>query len=166
MLRNCLINSLLQISDILEVTHKLPEDQATEFYVGTNAGKHVRHVLDHVLTFIPSIKTGTLDYNRRNRDSDVETNWQAAQTQLKDILKTLKTLDINDKALEVISEIDTCSTENDTFTSNVPREVLYLINHTMHHAAYIKLLAKNCGVDLPDNIGIAPATASHIRKMG
>ena len=166
MLRNALINSLLQISDILEVTQNLPHDKATNFYIGTNAGKHVRHVLDHVLTFIPSIETGVLDYNLRNRDSDIETNWQAANAQLLEILQTLETLDMNNKALEVISEIDICSTENDTFTSNVPREVLYLINHTMHHAAYIKLLAKNCGVDLPDNIGIAPATATHIRKTG
>ncbi len=164
MLRNCLINSLLQITDILTATQNLPKDKATDFYITSNAGKHVRHVLDHILTFIPSIETGVLDYNRRNRDSDVETNWQAAQTQLEDILKTLNTLEINDTKLDVISEIDTCSTKNDRFTSNVPREVLYLINHTMHHAAYIKLLAKNCGVDLPDNIGVAPATATHIRK--
>jgi hypothetical protein len=166
MLRNALTNSLHQIGEILETIDNLPNAKATEFYCNTNAGKHVRLVLDHILAFIPSITSGTLDYNRRNRESDVETNWHAAKTQLHEILKSLETLPLENTPLEVISELDSIQTANQNFTSNVPREVLYLINHTIHHVAYIRLLAKGCGITLGDHIGIAPATATYIRSTG
>ena len=164
MLRNALTQSLLQVSDILDAVHALPEDKALTFYQGSNAGKHIRHVLDHLLTFIPSIESGVLDYNRRNRESTVETDWKAAQAQLDDILKTLETLPISEQPLKVISEIDFCEESDQHFTSNVPREVLYLVNHTVHHVAYIKLLAANHDIILPEHIGVAPATATYMRK--
>lgn len=165
-LKEPLINSLLQISDILGVVQVLPEDKAVAFYQGSNAGKHVRHVLDHLLTFIVSVDTGILDYNRRNRESDIETNPQAAQAQLDDIVERIQALSISEKNVKVISEVDSCDTVNEHFSSNVPREILYLVNHTMHHAAYIKLLAKGQGIEFPDHIGIAPSTATHLRKLG
>jgi hypothetical protein len=166
MLRNALINALMQVSDILDTIDNLPNAKATALYCDTNAGKHVRHVLDHILAFIPAVTNGTLDYNRRNRDSDVETSWTAAQQQLTNIIETLETLPFENLPLNVISEIDSLQTANQNFTSNVPREALYLINHTIHHVAYIRLLAKGCGITMADHIGIAPSTATHLRATG
>ncbi len=166
MLRDAVIHSLLQISDILEVVVQLPETYAVNFYCDANAGKHVRHVLDHFLAYLPAIETGVLDYNMRNRDSVVENDRRAAKEQLDGVVKVLKTLPVDEKCLKIISEIDVTNTKSDSFSSNTSRELLYLINHTMHHAAYIKLLAKNCDIDLPEYIGLAPSTASHMREIG
>lgn len=164
MLRKALINSLTQITVILDVTEKLPKDKAVLFYQDTHAGKHVRHVLDHLLTFIRSAENGILDYNRRHRDSVIERDWRAARVQLMTIIDALHTIPIEENDLHVLSEIDASSTVNQTFVSNAPREILYLINHTLHHAAYIRLLAKECHINLPEHIGIAPATATHLRQ--
>ena len=166
MLRDAVIYSLLQISDILEVVVQLPETHAMNFYCEANAGKHVRHVLDHFLAFLPAVESGVLDYNMRNRDSVVESDWKVAKIQLDDVVKALEALPMDEKDLKVISEIDVTDTKSDSFSSNTSRELLYLINHTMHHAAYIKLLAKNCDIDLPEYIGLAPSTASHMREIG
>jgi hypothetical protein len=166
MLRKAFINSLLQVSDILDVVQGLPEDKATEFYQDCNAGKHIRHVLDHLLTFIVSVETGVLDYNCRNRESIEESDWHAAQAQLDQIISTLEALPIGEQTLQVISETDSGVEMIEHFSSNVPREILFLINHTMHHAAYIRLLAKGCDITFPEHIGIAPATATYIRKIG
>jgi len=165
MLRDAVINSLLQVSDVLDEVQALDKDVALKFYCDNNAGKHVRHVLDHFLAFLPAHKEGVLDYNTRNRDSIVEKDWQEAKTQLNDIVEILKTLPVDEKNLKIISEIDVCDSKSDTFSSNTSRELLYLINHTMHHAAYIKLVAKGCGITLPDHIGIAPSTASYLRDI-
>ena len=166
MLREAVIHSLLQISDILEVVVQLPDSLAMNFYCEANAGKHVRHVLDHFLAFLPAIESGVLDYNMRNRDSLVESDWKAAKIQLDDVVQALETLPIDERYLKIISEIDVTNTKSDSFSSNTSRELLYLINHTMPHAAYIKLLAKNCDIDLPEYIGLAPSTASHMREIG
>ncbi len=166
MLHKSLLDSLIQFEDILTKTNALPADKAHAFYCKSNAGKHVRHVLDHILAFIPCVESGVLDYNLRNRESAVETDWHAAQEQLSTILEKLESLNFDNKNIEVISEIGVCTTTNTSFRSNIAREVLYLINHTIHHAAYIRLLGQGCGVTLGDHIGIAPATATYIRKAG
>lgn len=165
MLRNSVLNSLSQILDIIHLVHSLPESTAIEFYRDKNAGKHIRHVLDHFYAFLPAQQTGILDYNLRNRESVVEKDWVAAKTQLLDVIEKLKVLPINDKDLSVISEIDVSDTQNEICQSNIRRELLYLINHTIHHAAYIKLLAQICEITLPAHIGIAPSTASYLRKI-
>ncbi|MGH1376833.1 MAG: hypothetical protein ACRBCK_10860 [Alphaproteobacteria bacterium] len=166
MLRDALINTLLQISEIVLLTDNLPPKDATIFYQDTGTGRHVRHVLDHFLAFIKSYENGVLDYNCRNRDSATEQDWKAAKAQINKIMKALKTLPEGTENLKIISEIDPENTTNETFVSNTARESLYLINHTVHHAAYIKLLAKGCGIELPAHIGIAPATATYLRKAG
>ena len=164
MLLNATINSLLQVSDILDEVENLPTDKAERFYCGTNAGKHVRHILDHFLAFLSITDDGILNYNIRNRESALETDWNVAQTQLNDIINSFKSENIEERKLRVISEIDVSDTLNQEFKSNSFREILYLINHTLHHTAYISLLAKNCDIALPEHIGIAPSTASHLRQ--
>lgn len=64
----------------------------------------------------------------------------------------------------ITSEIDCLTTLTEKFRSNVAREALYLINHTIHHATYIRLLLKGCGVELASHIGIAPCTATFQRE--
>lgn len=66
--------------------------------------------------------------------------------------------------LLITSEIDCLTTLTQKFRSNVAREALYLINHTIHHAAYIRLLLKGCGIELASHIGIAPCTATFQRE--
>ena len=68
MLRKALINSLAQINEILDVIEHLPKEKSVAFYCDSNAGKHVRHVLDHLLAFILSAESGVVDYNQRNRE--------------------------------------------------------------------------------------------------
>jgi uncharacterized damage-inducible protein DinB len=164
MLRDSVIHSILQISDILAEVKKLPKDKAQNFYCDLNAGKHVRHVLDHFLAFLSISDEGILDYNARNRDSVVETDFIAAQEQLNIIMQDFESFPDEERNLSLISEVDVSDTQNEYFTSNTSREMLYLINHTMHHAAYINLIAKHCGVALPDHIGVAPSTASYLRS--
>ena len=49
--------------------------------------------------------------------------------------------------------------------SNYARELLYLINHAIHHVAIIKLILEHNGVSVPSYIGLAPGTASYLRVL-
>ena len=89
-----------------------------------------------------------------------------AKAELTNIIDEIKVLEIDERNISVISEIDVSDTQNETYASNIRRELLYLINHTLHHAAYIKLLAQQSGITLSSHIGVAPSTASHLRKLG
>ena len=49
----------------------------------------------------------------------------------------------------------------DWTASTVGRELAYLLSHTIHHYALIRLLAYDHGVRLDAEFGVAPSTLKH-----
>ncbi|MDX1737457.1 MAG: hypothetical protein R3261_04435 [Alphaproteobacteria bacterium] len=164
MLSSALISSLDQVEEILIAVQDLPDQEKTNLYIYDGVGRHIRHILDHVQALLQARQSGHLDYNARNRSHLMEVDAANAYSILKNIHKDCDHKWDIGMALTVVSEIDTKETRNHAFQSNMAREILYVINHTLHHTAYIKLLARGRGVCLADVIGIAPATASYMRK--
>lgn len=162
-------NSLNQIITILLTIQSLGEKQRQQLYCDLNIGKHVRHVNDHFLALKKGMATGLLDYNSRNRGASIETNSLEGINELYalidwlDVSKKTTTEENLSHSIQVISEIDCLETESATFTSTIAREFLYLINHTIHHAAHMSLILKNQGIEMDQNIGLAPGTRSFLR---
>jgi hypothetical protein len=52
-----------------------------------------------------------------------------------------------------------------TVPSSLGREVLYSIEHAIHHFALIKIIATEMGFELSDGFGVAPATMAHAQKQ-
>ncbi len=159
---NC--SSLKQMQIILKAVHQKQIESQQEIYKSVGIGKHLRHIVDHYLALISGLDSGLVNYNHRNRDSEIEGNLFLASEKIADVILWLSNLEEENKSLDVFSEIDCDEFINQKFESNRDRELLYLINHTIHHAAFAKLMLKNLDVELPDKIGIAPCTASHIRE--
>ncbi|MEN1727229.1 MAG: DinB family protein [Pseudomonadota bacterium] len=148
----------------LDAVQALPEDEFNVLYIKHNAGKHLRHVFDHVSAFLESLHSGELDYDKRSRGSLCEVDCDVASALIDDLLCKLERASLKNRPLKVLSEIDTDETVRHRFDSNTDRELLYLINHTIHHAAHLQLLAKQCGIELPVDMGVSPATASFRRQ--
>jgi uncharacterized damage-inducible protein DinB len=163
MLRNALLACVEQLEVILKTVKHLPDHQSEDVYKDLGVGRHIRHVIDHFLALKLGLPEGVIDYNRRNRDSVIERDLHAAMDLIKTIKQWIMQIEIKDTNVGVVSEVDCFKTVNCSFTSTLSRELLYLINHTIHHAAYIKLLMRTKEVELPDYIGIAPGTASFLR---
>lgn len=131
--------------------------------VMSGVGKHVRHILDHFLAFQQGLISGCVDYNVRHRDGRLEDDPQLALALLDDISDWLEHTSITDRAIDVESEISVSDSINQHFRSSISRELCYLINHTIHHVAYAKLLTAQHGVIIDDGLGIAPSTATYLR---
>jgi len=129
-------------------------------------GAHIRHVLDHYQALRDGFSSGLVDYDCRTRQSEVETNRQIAEQELLDAKKWLLSLGEESVAVKVKSEVSLCECCTITIDSDSARELLYVLNHTVHHMAYVALLLKFNGVVVNDAIGMAPATASHRRTAG
>ncbi len=159
LLKGC-SEALEQVSVIIHAIGQHTE----EVYQTTRAGSHVRHMVDHFIALQQGIASGIIDYNRRNRDSVIESDINEGLQAIENIINALGKMTTQDRKVSVISEIDCHQTLSEHFDSTVRRELLYLINHTIHHTAYMKLLVKPFGVELPDEIGIAPGTATFLRN--
>ena len=162
-MRTALANSLEQLNDILVELEQIPGQLADNVYLEANVGQHMRHVFDHMRAIKLAIAEGLVDYDKRDRGNEVETDRLMASQQLSLLRLWIQTEDFDNCKVAVASEIDCENTRRMRFDSNLNREILYVINHTIHHAAHIKLVLAQFGINLPDHIGIAPGTASFNR---
>ena len=166
MMRTALSNALDQLQLILTELNRLPDQLADNLYLEANVGRHLRHVLDHAEALKQALLSGLVDYDQRDRGNAVETDRLLAMQTLSLLRLWVQTEDLDNRRIAVASEIDCEQTHRMQFDSNLHREILYVINHTIHHAAHIKLALKQFGIQLPDAIGIAPGTATHLRRSG
>lgn len=161
-LREATIEALDQIRTLI-VAAEHASAPSENLYAVAGIGPHVRHVIDHFRAFRVGIKSGTVNYNVRRRECALERRSDLGREAIDSLITWLQTLTATDIPVTVESEISCLQTENAQLQSNTDRELLYLINHTIHHAAYAALLLRRYGV-IPDaSVGYAPATASYLR---
>jgi hypothetical protein len=161
-LYNSLITTLEQVKELVESC----SDNAytsLSFKATSSIGQHVRHILDHFIAFEFGVKQNVINYNIRSRGSFIETDTDLALEKVEYFIQWLSQTKLSNKTIQVISEISANSEDSIQVESNIEREAIYLINHTIHHLAYASLLAREHNIPLNKNIGIAPATASYLR---
>ena len=166
-LRDAITEALQQVQYLIESCDEQRYNLACE-NSESGVGRHVRHILDHFLALQDGLENNLIDYNKRHRDSSIEDNPAIALAlifKLQNWFIQSEQL-LEDRSIEVESEISVSHQENMCFTSTINRELCYLINHTLHHVAYAKLVAKSLDIKIEQTIGIAPSTASYLRQQG
>jgi len=84
-------------------------------------GAHIRHVLDHYMALRVGFETGLLDYDARRRESLIETDKAAAETELQATKRWLLELPIENLPLTVKSEVSLCECCEVTVESDAAR---------------------------------------------
>ncbi len=140
-------------------------DQMYTHLSTSSIGQHIRHILDHYLAVQQGYDVGYIDYNARNRNSNIESDRKAAINLIDTVSVWIKKSSFVDKPLVICTEVSVSQTENVTISSNLSRELCYLLNHSIHHLAYIKLLAKSWDISFASDVGVAPSTASYLRQQ-
>jgi hypothetical protein len=122
-------------------------------------GGHVRHCLDHVFALLAGTHTGLCSYDRRQRDTDVETSRIAAIDAATEAMIGVLQLDIATLESEVFVETQLEPAGAMVVTrSSVCREVAFLVSHTIHHNAIIGQMLQSRGIEVAPRFGLAPAT--------
>jgi len=152
------------IDQALELISPLSKDSYQARVNGrSQPGGHIRHVIDHYLALKDGIASGLVDYDFRRRDCEAESNPEVAKNELTGIRLWLASPALKSCNVQVKSEVSLCESCVVTVESNLSRELLYTLNHTVHHMAYVALLLQANGEAVNQTIGVAPATASHRR---
>jgi hypothetical protein len=122
-------------------------------------GGHVRHCLDHVSALLTGARTGLCRYDRRERDTDVETSRAAAIDAITDVMLGLLQLDALTLESEVYVETQLDPSGAMVITrSSVCREIAFLVSHTIHHNAIVAQMMHARGLSVAPRFGLAPAT--------
>ncbi len=122
-------------------------------------GQHVRHIIEMFQCLENGYQTGIVNYEIRKRDREIETDKNFALQLLQQIQTGLGR---DDKQLILEGVYNDDTTDVMKFTTNYYREIVYNLEHTIHHMALIRVgLTELTEIAIPENYGLAAATVKH-----
>lgn len=126
-------------------------------------GKHVRHIIEFyqaLFDYSLSGENAVLCYDKRQRNLRLESSKDFAVQELNSIKAKLPLLGANNLEVELCSII-VPGEPMMHIQSSLHRELFYLLDHTIHHMALIKMLAEQQGVLFERSFGLAQSTKAH-----
>jgi uncharacterized damage-inducible protein DinB len=131
---------------------------------GGTIGQHVRHALDHFRAALAGLDGACVDYDHRERDTDVERDAGAALAEIDRLRGRLGALGDDDAGRAVtIRVMLTSGGETAELPSSLARELVFASHHAVHHHAMIGAIARALGAEPPADFGKAPSTLEHER---
>lgn len=163
---NSHIEVLQQAVDLLEGMSSDEFQEVVQPHLSGSIGQHLRHVIDHYLALEQGIESGTVDYNMRNREANIEQSPIAASDSIKAIQSWLGSLtkDALSADIQVISEVSISHIENVNCRSTLLREIVFASSHAIHHFSLISIIRSLQGASVPKYFGYAPATISYLSE--
>ena len=152
-------NVFVQLSESL---HQLTAEQyiqPSKTLFNATIGQHVRHIIELFICLENGYNTGEVNYEKRKRDLAIESNKDFANELLQRIYAGLAK---PNKKLLLESNYDEHSREGITVTTNYYREIIYNLEHTVHHMALILVGINEISmIKVPDGFGVASSTIKY-----
>ena len=125
-------------------------------------GQHVRHVIELFECLYNGYEQGEVNYEKRKRDVRIEMDKYLAI----DLIGMICThIDKPAKELLLRSNYDEHAEEGITVRSNYHRELIYNLEHTVHHMALIRIgINEVSSVEVPEGFGVATSTIKYRRS--
>jgi uncharacterized damage-inducible protein DinB len=160
-----LVGLLHQLFDLVE---SLTAEQYARKPVGvvaSSVGGHVRHNLDHIDALLRGLRAGEVNYDRRDRGTEVERDRRAALGEILRLEKELAELPWGEVPhLLTLSALVAPDLPPTRVVTSPERELVFVVSHTVHHNALIGVMVKLLGAGVPAEFGYAPSTLAHQRS--
>jgi hypothetical protein len=126
---------------------------------GSTIGGHTRHVIELFQCLLNGYQNNFINYEKRKRDITIEVDKQIAC----DILHAIESkINMPNKNLFLQGCFTAIDEEDIQVTTNYYREVIYNVEHTIHHMALIRVGVQEVSdIILPNDFGVAPSTIKH-----
>lgn len=126
---------------------------------GTTIGQHFRHIIEIFLCLINNYETGSINYDKRERNRKIETDISTAVKHIGHIKEALE------KENKPLFLEQTLNHNKLRIQSSYFREVLYNLEHAIHHQALIRVgIRKFDGLTVSDGFGVAPSTIAYRKR--
>ena len=152
-------NVFVQLSESL---HQLTDEQyiqPSKTLFNATIGQHVRHIIELFICLEKGYETGIVNYEKRKRDLVIQTDKDFANRLLQKIYSGLEK---SNKKLLLEANYDEHSVETLTVTTNYYREIIYNLEHTVHHMALIRVgINEVSTIEVPEGFGVASSTIKY-----
>ncbi|RZJ34006.1 MAG: DinB family protein [Flavobacterium sp.] len=158
MLLNAIRYNFAELTDLLRQLSNEDYSNPCEELGNVSIGEHLRHILEMYQILTSSYESGHIDYDKRERNLALQTDTALA---LETVDKLVVALDKPNKNLDLRQCIDG---ESFSITTNYHRELLYNLEHSIHHQALIKVAVRQCAASVSDDFGVARSTIEYRSK--
>ena len=149
-------NSLNELIDLL---HQLQNKEYSNPCVELSCasiGQHTRHIIEMFQCLENQYDCGVVNYDKRERNTLIQTDTDFA---IQSIIVVQNNIEKENKKIELQQIIDGDEIRID---SNYFRELLYNLEHCIHHQALIKVAILKCeNVQIDANFGVARSTIEY-----
>lgn len=119
-------------------------------------GEHTRHIIEMFQCLENQYENGIVNYDNRKRDHLIQTNSDFANECIAAILKQIEKPNKNLQLQQIVDE------EELLIETNYHRELLYNLEHCIHHQALIKVaIIQNATIAVDENFGVARSTIEY-----
>lgn len=156
MLLTSINNSLDEVVLLLNQLSNEAYSSPCKSLSNASIGEHTRHILEMLHHLEENYDSGVLNYDNRERNKSIQTDTLYAKQRISEIRQKL---DRENKVIYLEQNIDG---ESIKIESSYYRELLYNLEHCIHHQALIKVaVLQYDNIILDRNFGVARSTIEY-----
>lgn len=159
LLKQPIQNVFVQLTETLNQLSCEQYRQPSKILFNASIGQHVRHIIELFLCLEKGYDTKVVNYEKRKRDYQIETDKDLALGLLKEIYHRLDRPNA-DLLMEAEDYENTSGVV--AIPSNYYREIAYNLEHTIHHMALIRVgINEVSTIEIPQDFGVAYSTIKY-----
>jgi hypothetical protein len=159
MLNSSIYKTLNELSELLSKLSNEDFSKPCPALSNSSIGEHTRHVIEMFQCLEKQYDLGVVNYDKRKRDQYIQTDTIFAKQSIDLILNQL------DKPNKFIQLQQFINGEEILIESNYHRELLYNLEHCIHHQALIKVAILQLeNILVNDNFGVACSTIEYRKQ--
>lgn len=134
-----------------------------EVLSGSTIGQHTRHFIEFFECLLEQSALGVVNYDKRQRNQLIQENKAAAYTKMKEIVQELPSRSMQEVLVLETDYGSGCQRVSTTFE----RELVYNIEHTVHHLAMLRIAFKHLDpeMEIAEGFGVASSTQRHKEEI-
>lgn len=159
MLLKSIRHSLEELTSLLDQLSDKDYAKSCEALSNATIGEHVRHILEMFKCLENGYESGILNYDNRERNIRLQTETEFAKEFITEIKMGLKS---ENKIIYLEQLIDGLGIR---IQSNYYRELLYNLEHCIHHQALIKVAVLHLeDISVNEDFGVARSTIEYRKQ--
>ena len=150
------------LDELVSLLNQISNDDFTSPCKGlsnSTIGEHTRHIIEMFQCLENQFESGVVNYDNRNRDYRIQTDTNFALQCIEDVKNQL----VKENKSLVLQQI--VDGEELNIESNYFRELLYNLEHCIHHQALIKVAVLQLGhLQIDEDFGVARSTIEYRKQ--
>jgi len=152
----------VQLSETLDKLSNEEYTHPSKTLLNATIGQHVRHIIELFQCLEKGYDDSIVNYEKRERNYRIETDKALASVLLKEVYKNIEK---PNKEIMLEGEDYCDAIEVVSVPSNYYRELVYNLEHTIHHMALIRVgINEVSSVKLPEEFGVAYSTIKYRKE--